>query len=266
MSKIITLLTDWGTKDAHVARIKAMLINRLPAAAIADLTHDVPRHDLREAAYLLMHSYRNFPKGSIHLVPVGIYTPTAQAPGMVLAEKDGHFFVAPDNGLLFALPDEYAPEQAYIFRQYNSAFTTDEWLNDALTAIGMAMKGGQLPQQGTQPYRLPQAPSPQVSPIGVSCRILRKDRYSNLTLNIRKEEFEALTNGRNFSIRTFKSKHITGISEQYNDVAPKDPLCRFNKLNFLEIAVNHGSAMELFGIDANDPDALEYHSVRISLS
>jgi S-adenosyl-L-methionine hydrolase (adenosine-forming) len=266
MSKNITLLTDWGTRDANVSRIKAILINRLPGVAITDLSHDVPRHDIREAAYLLMHSYRNFPKGSIHVVPVGIFATGADIPGMVLAEKDGHYFLAPDNGLLFAMPDEYAPDKAYICRQYQNNFTTDEWLNDALATIGMAMKGGQVPLQETQPFRLPQVPQPQVSPIGVACSILRKDRYSNLTLNIRKEEFERLTLGRKFSIRTFRSKHITSVSEQYNDVAEKEPLCRFNKLNYLEIAVNHGSAMELFGIDPADPAALDFHSVRISLS
>jgi len=94
---IITLLTDFGTTDAYVAEMKAVLLGALPEATLVDLTHAVPPGDLRAAAYLLGRSWHRFPAGTVHLAVVDPGVGTARA--ALAFGRNGHCFVGPDNGL-----------------------------------------------------------------------------------------------------------------------------------------------------------------------
>ncbi len=98
MSRVITLLTDFGGADSYVAEVKGTLLSLAPGVVLVDVTHDVPPGDVAAASYVLGRSWRSFPAGTVHLAVVD--------PGVgsrrraLAAEAGGHAFVAPDNGLL----------------------------------------------------------------------------------------------------------------------------------------------------------------------
>lgn len=94
---VITLLTDFGTRDPWVAEMKGVLLSNCPQARIVDLTHEVPSFDIASGAWLLAQAYPAFPRGTIHLGVVDPGVGTARAP--LLLEADGYFFIGPDNGL-----------------------------------------------------------------------------------------------------------------------------------------------------------------------
>ena len=50
---VITLTTDFGTADTFVGEMKGVILGVNPDAAIVDLTHDIPLHDIVAGAYLL---------------------------------------------------------------------------------------------------------------------------------------------------------------------------------------------------------------------
>jgi len=102
MSQIITLLTDFGTRDSYVAEVKGALASYAHPALMIDVTHDIPPGNVRAAQYVLSRVWHRFPKGSVHLVVVdpGVGTPRRA----LAAGAGGHFFVAPDNGVLSPLP------------------------------------------------------------------------------------------------------------------------------------------------------------------
>src|SRR2546422_5251236 len=104
MPPIITLLTDFGTADNYVGEVKGTLLSRVHGAALFDITHQVPPGDLRAGQYILSRVWHRFPQGTVHLVVVdpGVGT-TRRA---LAAGAAGHFFVAPDNGLLSCLPSD----------------------------------------------------------------------------------------------------------------------------------------------------------------
>ncbi|TMI96158.1 MAG: SAM-dependent chlorinase/fluorinase, partial [Bacillati bacterium ANGP1] len=52
MPVIVTLLSDFGSGSPYPAQMKAILASWCEAVLI-DITHDVPRHDVRAGAYLL---------------------------------------------------------------------------------------------------------------------------------------------------------------------------------------------------------------------
>jgi len=103
VTRVITLLTDYGLRDSYVAEVKAVLLARAPGAVLVDVSHDVPAGDVRAGQYLLARAWHRFPTGTVHLAIVdpGVGTARRALAGAVA----GHCFVGPDNGLLSALPD-----------------------------------------------------------------------------------------------------------------------------------------------------------------
>ena len=67
---IVALLTDFGTRDHYAGTMKAVVLGLAPKAALVDITHDVPPHDVLTASLELAASYKYFPSGTIFLVVV----------------------------------------------------------------------------------------------------------------------------------------------------------------------------------------------------
>ena len=67
---IITLTTDWGTKDHYIGAVKGTILRQMPEATIVDITHAIPAFDLNQAAFIIRNFYKNFPAGSIHILAV----------------------------------------------------------------------------------------------------------------------------------------------------------------------------------------------------
>ncbi|UCD30629.1 MAG: SAM-dependent chlorinase/fluorinase, partial [Planctomycetota bacterium] len=53
---IITLMTDFGTRDHYVAVMKGMILQINPKATIVDITHEIGSQDLFQAAFVLRQS------------------------------------------------------------------------------------------------------------------------------------------------------------------------------------------------------------------
>jgi S-adenosylmethionine hydrolase len=98
MSRIVTLLTDFGTADGYTGEVKGALLSAAPDAVLVDIAHDVPAGDVAAGCYVLGRAWRGFPQGTIHLAIVDPGVGTARR--ALAAEAGGHCFVAPDNGLL----------------------------------------------------------------------------------------------------------------------------------------------------------------------
>ncbi|MDE3225614.1 MAG: SAM-dependent chlorinase/fluorinase, partial [Nitrospirota bacterium] len=101
---VITLLTDFGTRDYFVASMKGVILNINSQTRIVDLSHEVAPQQVAEAAYLLKSSYRYFPDGTIHVAVVDPGVGSSRRPLLVTTSR--YFFIAPDNGLLSYIFEE----------------------------------------------------------------------------------------------------------------------------------------------------------------
>jgi S-adenosylmethionine hydrolase len=97
-SGVITITTDFGHKGPFAAVMTGIIIGRYRDANVIDLAHDIPAHWPPEAGFWLSRSYMYFPKGTVHIAIVDPGVGTERE--ILLVEKDGHLFMAPDNGLL----------------------------------------------------------------------------------------------------------------------------------------------------------------------
>ena len=95
---LITLLTDFGSRDTYVGVLKGVIAGICPEAAVVGLTHAVPPQDIRAGAFHLLVACPYFPAGSVHLAVVDPGVGTDRP--LLAVEAGGHSFVGPDNGLL----------------------------------------------------------------------------------------------------------------------------------------------------------------------
>ena len=95
---LVTLLSDFGTRDGYVGAMKGVILSRAPRARVVDLTHDIAPQDVRAGARALRQAVPWFPSGTIHVAVVDPGVGTSRRP--LLVRSQGQLLVGPDNGLL----------------------------------------------------------------------------------------------------------------------------------------------------------------------
>ena len=97
MNEIITITTDFGLKDHYSGALKGAILSVNPQARIADITHLIAPGAISEWAFVLAHSCRYFPRGTVHLAVVDPGVGSSRRP--ILIETEDYSFVGPDNGI-----------------------------------------------------------------------------------------------------------------------------------------------------------------------
>ena len=105
---VITLTTDFGTRDGYVGTMKGVIHALLPDAKIVDISHEVERQSIHEGAFILYRAYRYFPASAVHVAVVDPGVGSTRRP-IALVTPHGSF-VGPDNGLFTYI---LRAEQAY---------------------------------------------------------------------------------------------------------------------------------------------------------
>src|SRR4030042_4405728 len=94
---IITLTTDFGSKDPFVGIMKGVMLNINPLITIIDITHNISPQNISEAAIAVEASFSYFPHNTIHVAVVDPGVGSDRRPLIVTA--DYHYFIGPDNGI-----------------------------------------------------------------------------------------------------------------------------------------------------------------------
>ena len=183
---------------------------------------------------------------------------------MLVAEKDGYFFIAPDNGTL-VLAFGTQIENTRLCFEFEKPYVFSHWINTVgkvIEDLGSPGKNN-INFQPCEAKRSPRLLQPKIMPDGIDCHILYIDRYENIVLDITKAQFEEIVKDRPFKIKIMRAEDITSISNNYNDVKNGEPLCRFNNAGFLEIAFNHAPAASLLGLGSFTSGNLRYQTIKI---
>lgn len=243
--------------SASVANMQAVLKRHIPGCIITDISHTVAPYDIQQAAFILQSAYRHFPRGAVHILLID----ALGGNGMLLAERDGFYFIVPDNGILPLVFSDVS-EHTLLCSKPEQLFSFKEWMGLAAVVAEKIFSGDDLPYERYDKIKNTRQVKPGITPGGIDCGIQYIDRYGNVILDMTREQFELLVREKPFRIKVMRSD-ITAISKYYDDVAEGTPLCRFNDAGFLEIALNRSSAAGLLGLDANNTGSLHYQSIRI---
>ena len=244
----ITLLSDFGTRDASLSVAKATLMRYSPASPIVDISHNVIQYDLQQAAYLLASAYTHFPQGTVNIVMMDVFA--GNNPRMLL------------NGILsLTFGTEFG--SPLLCFEFSKPYNFSEWINSAGKVIGTIPQKGHTKYSGCEAKSARRLMQPQLTLHGIDCNILYVDRYENVVLDITRKQFDELAQGRPFKIKIMRMDDITTISRNYNDVPEGEALCRFNNAGFLELALNHAPAATLLGLGSYNSGSIRYQTIRI---
>lgn len=247
---LITFTSDFGDSDYYVPAVKAKMLSINPQLNIVDITHKVTNYDIAHAAFILRSVYKEFPKGTVHLVAMN--SASTMSDGFIGIKLEEHIFIGPNNGVLSLLTD-YEPGIIVQFADIHlqqSTFPAKDILAPiaAKVASGAAIHdfGGPLKQIKKMIPRQFKATKQQI--IG---HVVRIDVYGNLITNIPKDVFDTLNPGK-FTVQ-FGREEIQKINKTYDNVEPGDCFAFFNSLGLLEIGINHGHGADLLGLRLDSP-------------
>lgn len=257
----IALLSDLGDNDTGVAKVKSGLLQQIPGAILVDVSHNIQPYYVPQAAYQLASSINHFPTGSSIIVLFNIYYDAN--PQLVLAEVNGRYIYAPDNGTLpLALPD--ITETRLVFEP-SVGNNIGNWVTAIANCIVSIANNGNM--EHLPVHTIKNAPlhlKPVINSDEIEAHVIHIDRFENVVLNLRRQDFESAAQGRRFSINVLREEPITEISDQYNSVGHGIKLCRFNSAGYMEIAINNGKAASLFGLRImHGSQHLMYSSIKI---
>ena len=248
--QIITLTTDFGTRDWFVGAMKGVILRLAPRVMIVDLTHEIGSGDIRGGAFALAASYSFFPKGTVH---VAVVDPGVGSDRNAIAVQTANYlFVGPDNGVLsLALIREKIKSirrltnPRFFLKAVSHTFHGRDIFAPVAAHLGTGVSIQKLGPALKDMVRLEWPP--------VRCRggqlageVVHVDRFGNLITNIGAE-----------SLRVFGDKPCEvfvgrkrrcPIAPFYGAVPGGRPLALMGSAGFLEIAVNGGSAAEQFGL------------------
>ncbi len=275
MNPIITLTTDFGTKDYFVGAIKGRLYNELPEAKIVDISHKIAPFSINETAYIIKNAYHHFPKGSIHLIAVDAeYSEENKHIAILL---DGHYFICADNGVMSLITANFNPEKVIEINFTHNESDAYFLINFVNTACHLA-RGGKLNLIGRDypNIKIIQELKAFVNPeknkiIG---NILYIDNFGNAISNISKKVFNEIGKGRKYEVKT---RHYTfsNIHQKYNDIVNFDvdatqrkddgkKLILFNSDGYLEVSVYRsnldsvGGASSLLSLKYRDTLTIDF--------
>jgi S-adenosylmethionine hydrolase len=239
MAPLITLLTDFGISDNYVAEVKAVLVSRAHGAQLIDVTHQISPGDMRAAQYVLSRVWRRFPEGTVHLVVVDPGVGTDRR--ALAAGAAGHYFVAPDNGVLSPLPEEARFVELAVSTGAAATFHGRDLFAPAAAALANGAALASLGDPITDPYRSP-LPSPRHDGTAVVGEVLYVDRFGTLISNI---PGELVQPGVRIKVA---GTDIERLCRTFGDVEPGQLLAFVGSGGTIEIAVRDGSAARLLGV------------------
>lgn len=254
---VITLTTDWGTKDHYLASVKGSILKQIPDARIIDISHQVDPFNLKEAAYIIKNSYTFFPEKSIHII--GINTEESDENPHVALMKDNHYFIGSDNGiysLIFnSAPDQIVELDIIQDSDYYTFSTRDRFVK----AAAMISSGKKLEELGPSRDKISEQMlfRPVVGADSIKGIVIYIDNYENVITNITKDLFEKVRKGRKFRI-VFRGEEIKTVKASYSEVNVSDVLALFASNGHLQIALNKANASSLLGLYMDDPVRIEF--------
>ena len=267
---LITLTTDFGTKDHFVGAVKGAIYSELNDARIVDISHQISPFNITQTAYILKNAYKNFPKGSIHIV--GVDSELSIENKHIALLLDEHYFICPDNGIISMIASEIKPEKMVEITIHNAIISSFNVLDIFVKVACHIARGGTLEVIGKRISDFKQLK--EVHPFineeknQIIGSVIYIDNYGNVISNITKKLFQQIGKGRSFEVEA-RSYKFDRIFQKYNEgIDYETPienrqddgkkLAIFNSANYLEIAIYKsnlktvGGASTLLGLKYRD--------------
>jgi len=248
---LITFMSDFGRNDHYVAAVKAKILSINPSLRIIDISHEIEPFNLAHGAFVLRSVFRDFPKGTIHLVALDDHTGSNNR--CLVFKMEDHIFVGPDNGI-FSLLTEVEPAmiaELFAGQDAHSSFLAKTVL---AKATAMLASGSSLNDVGsfTKDYVRKVDRKFRATKKQISGNVIRIDHYGNLITNIEEEVFNILRKDRKYLVH-FGRERVEKVNIFCHESEDGECFVLFNDMGLLEIGINKGNASRLLGLKYDSP-------------
>ena len=257
-SGTITLLTDFGLKDPFVGVMKGVIADIAPQAQVIDISHQVRPQNITEAAWMLRAAIPYFSAGTVH---VAVIDPGVGTHRRALAAQIGkHYFIAPDNGLLYPLIEDarekglplaiYAMDQSkYWLPEPGTSFHGCDIFAPAAAHLANGLPLDRLGILIDDPVVL-QLSRPVASDAGWQAEVVLVDSFGNLSTNFPGSLLPK--DGEKIGV-TIQNVTIHGLTHTFGDAQPGTLIATIDSSGMLSIAVVNGSAAKQMSADIETP-------------
>jgi S-adenosyl-L-methionine hydrolase (adenosine-forming) len=253
---IITFLSDYGLTDHFVGVCHGVIARVCPSAHVIDLTHGVPRGDVRVGALIL--------SGALPYLPIGVHLAVVD-PGvggdrraLALATSDGRRFVGPDNGLLWPAAERAGGvveavdigRSSFALEPISATFHGRDIFAPVAARLAAGVSLGEVGERcdpdGVVRLELPR---PSVEDGVLVAHAVYMDRFGNVQLDA---DASAGRPGQSVAI-SVRGESWPGVyGRTFADVPVGELVVYEDSDGRLAVAVNQGSAVERLGISIGD--------------
>ncbi len=254
---IITLTSDWGHSDHYIGAVKGSILSLLPDVKIIDISHQIAPFNIDQAAFILKNCYKNFPKGTIHII--GVNTEESDKNPHTVVFIDDHYFIGTDNGIFSMIFDKPPKKIIELNIMLDSDYFTFSTRDRFVKAAIHLAEGKKIEDLGVERKKVNEKIlfKPAVEKNIIKGIIIYIDSFENVITNITEQLFKKIGKGRKFSV-LFRGESINKIHKSYNDVPVGEIVAIFGSNGHLEIAINQGNASGLLGLGINDTVMIEF--------
>lgn len=248
---IITFTSDFGLSDHYVAAVKAQMLSVNPSLNIVDITHTISSCNIPEAYFVLNACFRDFPKGTVHLVAVD--SVGKKNSRFIAIQLEEHLFVGNDNGL-FSLLSHKDPRMIAEINVADPRYMRFPAKFILAKAAALLASGSGLQDIGkfTNEMERKMNRSPRATKQQISGHVIHIDSYGNLITNIEEQAFNILQKNAPYTVVFGREKHNI-LNRTLNEVEGGECFVMFNSLGLLEIGINKGNACQLLGMNYDSP-------------
>lgn len=260
---VITLLTDYGTRDSYVAEVKGAMLRISPDATIVDISHDVGNFDIEAGAFHLARAAPYFPEGTVHVGVVDPGVGSARKP--IIVEARGAWFVGPDNGLMAPAAERLGVESIWEINNMDMLPPRVSYVFDGRDVFGptgahlsMGVPPDRLGTEIDDMIRLP-AYTPMLDGDKVHAQVIHVDGFGNLVTSVTYETLGKIgvSGDAWFKVTAGGRELDLPYARRFSAVPEGEPLLLVAGGGYLEVSVNQGNAAERLGLSKGDQVTLQ---------
>jgi S-adenosylmethionine hydrolase len=251
--RVVTLTTDFGTDNWFAGSMKGVICGINPGTEVIDISHDIPKHDVRKAAFILLNAYSYFPEGTVH---VAVVDPGVGSERLSIAAASGnHCFVGPDNGVFsFVLGRDEGvrvvslENRRYMLKDVSGTFHGRDVFAPVAAHLTLGVDLSELGPPLESWVRLEASRPRHLGDRELVGHIIYIDHFGNCISDVSRKDLGELSGGevpKRVNIR-IRDGVVRRISSTYADGSAGELLCLFGSSGYLEFAVNRGNANETF--------------------
>ncbi|ASJ05029.1 SAM hydrolase/SAM-dependent halogenase family protein [Thermococcus barossii] len=249
---MITLTTDFGLRGPYVGEMKVAMLRLNPEAVIVDVSHSITRHSIIEGSFVMEQVVKYSPEGTVH---VGVIDPGVGTGRRAVIIEGEQWLVVPDNGLA-TLPLKHIKARKAYEIDFEKIKHFTKWpISSTFHGRDVFGPAGALLDAWVEPEKLGrEIPLESLIRLDVEpkreddlwlLRVIYIDDFGNVILNLEDYEKPRAVELPDFDLSI-------PYLDTYGQVKPGELLALPGSHDYLEIAVNQGSAAEMLGLKVGD--------------